>query len=268
MSDFLDRMKVASLRRAQTLVEEVGHEALLSRTKKAPPPVPLRLGSVFDIVAEVKPASPTAGRLIEGDVSGRVAGLAAILARHGAIAVSVHTEETSFGGSIGDLESVAGAGDFPVMRKDFLVHPIQVLESRVAGASGILLIARLLTSTLLEEMVDLARGHGMFVVVEVFDLDDLETAADVMDRPVVVGVNCRDLASLEVDRGRFSEMAPHLPAGIPAMAESGLATTDDMARVAALGYRLALVGTALTTASSPGERLRGLLAAGRSEKVG
>ena len=148
-------------------------------------------------------------------------------------------------------------------KKDFHVDPIQVLEARAAGASGVLLIARLLPGDLLVEMTDLTLDLGMFALVEVFDRSDLETAVRVFDREVLVGVNCRDLASLEVDFGRLAELAPHLPDHLPAVAESGLNQPGHAAEVAASGYRLALIGSSLSSAEKPGDELAAYLASGR-----
>jgi len=117
-------------------------------------------------------------------------------------------------------------------------------------------------------MTDLALESGMFVLVEVFDRADLDAASAVFDRDVLVGVNCRDLATLEVDVGRFAELAPHLPANLPGVAESGLATRDDVARAAGLGYRMALVGSSLVTSDEPAHRVRELLEAGRLAVAG
>lgn len=112
-------------------------------------------------------------------------------------------------------------------------------------------------------MTDLAIEQDMFVLVEVFERSDLEFATRVFDRDVLVGVNCRDLTSLRTDSSRFEALAPHLPAHLQAVAESGIVTADDAARVARLGYRLALVGTSLVSAPDPGARVRELVAAGR-----
>jgi indole-3-glycerol phosphate synthase len=152
----------------------------------------------------------------------------------------------------------------PVMRKDFLVDPIQVLEARAAGASGVLVIARLLPGGLLLEMTEQALDLGMFVLVEVFDRSDLETAAQVFDRDVLIGVNCRDLATLAVDLERFDTLAPHLPVHLPAVAESGVSSESEVADVVALGYRLALIGSALVIDAEPGVKLQSLLESARS----
>ncbi|HJQ77776.1 MAG TPA: indole-3-glycerol-phosphate synthase [Acidimicrobiia bacterium] len=269
MSDFLDTMAEASARRAWQAKSAATRNGLRSRTVSAPPPRPLELGeSGFDVIAEAKLASPAQGALIEGDDDTTVVELAADFVEHGAVAISVLTEETQFRGSLDHLEAVSAAVRAPVMRKDFLVDPIQVDEARAAGASGVLLIARLLPGALLTEMTDRALALGLFVLVEVFDRSDLETAAVVFDREVLVGVNSRDLATLDVDRTRLRALAPHLPDGLPAVAESGIRSERDAVAICGLGYRLALVGSSLVTANRPGPALAELVAAGRSVLTG
>lgn len=268
MSDFLAEMSRASFRRAAALHGEgVDLGALLG---SAPPPMPLDLAEGgFDVMAEAKFASPSEGRLLVGEAgSDRAVALARSYAESGAAAISVLTEETRFAGSIEHLESVAASCPVPVMRKDFLVDPVQVLEARARGASGVLLIARMLSRDLLEEMTDLAIAHGMFVLVEVFDRKDLERAAPVFDREVLVGVNSRDLVTLEVDPTRFADLAPHLPDHLPAVAESGISAVDQVTAAVALGYRLALVGSSLVTDPRPAARLRELIGAGRAALTG
>jgi indole-3-glycerol phosphate synthase len=268
MSDFLDEMMRVGLRRVAEVRPKVAE--LESRAKSASPPLPLEVARPgFDVIAEAKLASPSEGQLMTGDDgSDVVVSLARAYTESGAAAISILTEESRFAGSLAHLGAVASSCPAPVMRKDFLVDPVQILEARAHGASGVLLIARMLTRSLLEEMTDLALAHGMFVVVEVFGRDDLDAAAHVLDREVVVGVNSRDLATLEVDPGRFATVAPHLPDHLPAMAESGLASVEDVVGVVSLGYRLALIGSSLVTDSRPGARLGRLIAAGRAALTG
>ena len=267
MPDFLTAMSEASGSRARAAREGAGKTGLRSRAASAPPPRRLDLQGGFDLIAEAKLASPSEGRLIEGGTQ-RVIELARAFADSGAAAVSVLTEESSFGGALEHLRAASAAIETPVMRKDFLVDPIQVLEARAAGASGVLLIARILPGALLEEMVDLTLELGMFALVEVFDLSDLEDAASVSGKDVLIGVNCRDLATLEVEFDRFESLFPHLPSGTPAVAESGVLTATDAARVAALGYRLALVGSSLVSSGRPAEMAAELIAAGTSALMG
>lgn len=266
MSEFLSEMVAASAVRARETRSRAVSSGLMSRVTSAPPPVAIQLGVGFDVIAEAKLASPSDGRLTTGDGE-KVVALARDYTAGGAAAVSVLTEETRFGGALGHLEAAAAAVEAPVMRKDFLVDPIQVSEARAAGASGILLIARILTGDLLVEMTDLAISLGMFVLLEVFDLTDIDLASTVFDRDILVGVNCRDLTSLQVDPTRFDTLAPHLPAR-HSVAESGIEMPADVARVVGLGYRLALIGSSLVGHDAPGRRLAELIDAGREALAG
>lgn len=264
MSDFLHEMAALSAERAR--VANIRASQLEERLLSATPPTGLDVPMPgFGVISEVKLAGPSGGRLLAGGVgTGAVVDLARRYEEGGSVAISVLTEESTFGGDLAQLQSTADAVGIPVMRKDFLVDPVQVIEARATGASGVLLIARILSGHLLEEMTDLALEHDMFVIVEVFDRSDLDFAARVFDRDVLVGVNCRDLTSLQVDASRFEVLAPHLPGGLLAVAESGIVTADDAASVASLGYRLALVGTSLVSAPDPGARVRELIAAGQN----
>lgn len=266
MSGFLQRMARASAARA----DAIGREFAAAELEQ--PLVPLRLAG-FDLIAEIKPRSPAEGRLADGDAE--LAGRAARYARAGAAAVSVLTEPSEFGGALAHLERVVAAvdGAAPVMRKDFLVDPRQVAEARAAGASGVLLIAALGDDERLAALLDRAFELGMFVLLECFDEADIARAAALLDvaryaerakdNGLLVGVNARDLRTLAVDPARRRALAPLLPAGAAAVAESGLHDANDAREAAALGYRAALVGTALMRAPDPGALIDVMLAAGR-----
>ena len=262
MSDFLDTMAAASAGR----VAELDPASL---GQSARPPVPLRLGR-FDVIAEIKDRSPA-----EGDLAAPGSDRAAQARRYadgGAAAISVLTEPTRFAGCLEHLaEVVAAVPDVPVMRKDFLVDPVQVDEARTAGASGVLLIATMLDDARLRRMLDAAFAHGMFVLLESFDRQDLQRvsllcgedpyAGAAADGRLLVGVNTRNLRTLEVDNARLASLAPSLPAA-RCVAESGLVTAEDADRVASLGYRLALVGTALMRSDDPAKLVADMRAAG------
>lgn len=269
MSDFMSAMADVSRRRAAETRHTLGETALSAAAGSARPVVPLDLSAEgFDLIAEVKLASPSEGRLAaQGDDSTAVLGLSSALVGSGAAALSVLTEPSSFGGRLEHLEVVARRFPVPAMRKDFLVDPIQVLEARAAGASGVLLIARLLEGSLLSEMTDLSLSLGMFVLVELFDETDLEIASTVFDRDVLVGVNARDLSTLGVDPERHEEMARALPGHLHLVAESGLVDPGDVRRVAGLGYSLALVGTSLARSDDPATLAGEMIAAGREARA-
>ncbi len=242
------------------------------RARGAAPAPPLRLSAGgFDVIAEFKLRSPAAGPL--GVASADWPERVRAYARGGACAVSVLTEPSRFDGALDHLVQAAAAlrgADVPAMRKDFLVDPYQVVEARAAGAGGVLIIVRMLERARLAELLDAAAEHGLFVLLEAFDEADLAAAGELLGArastapPVLVGLNCRDLATLQVDPERFASLAPRMPAGWPAVAESGVATPADARRMRGLGYRLALIGTALMACADPAVLLREILAAGRT----
>ena len=161
----------------------------------------------------------------------------------------------------------------PGMRKDFLVDADQVLEARAAGAGGVLLIVRMLSREALAALIECAREHGLFVLLEAFDAEDVERmheviAADAGRSTLLAGVNCRDLTSLAVVPARLLELAPLLPPGVPHVAESGVESAADAGRLARAGYGLILVGSALMRGADPAALAEKLLAAGRAARRG
>jgi len=290
-SGFLDDMASSSAARVAEAIRHESVDALERRARRAAPSSPLRLSpSGFDVIAELKLRSPAAGPL--GDESQDWLGRVAAYARGGAAAVSVLTEPSRFDGSLEHLRQAAAVLaplGVPAMRKDFLVDPYQVLEARAAGAGGVLVILRMLTRPRIEELLDVAAEHGMFVLLEAFDDVDLAVARDLKssraarraghragreklargeepgrEEVILVGVNCRDLQTLQVVPERFAALAPLLPAGWPAVAESGVASGVDARRMQQLGYRLALIGTALMAREDPSLLLREIFDATRT----
>jgi indole-3-glycerol phosphate synthase len=271
VSDFLSEMARSSAARAAEAASREPIADLERRAHETPAAPPLRLSpSGFDIVAEIKLRSPAVGALQDParDRLGRIEAYA----RGGAAAVSVLTEPSRFDGALEHLSEAAAVlapMGVPVMRKDFLVDPYQVLEARAAGAGGVLLILRMLRRERLTEMLETANEHDLFVLLEAFDARDLDLATELLARGgqrkgVLVGINCRDLSSLSVVPERFAELAPRLPPGVPAVAESGVATPADAQRVRGLGYRLALIGTALMGREDAGGLLAEMLRAART----
>jgi indole-3-glycerol phosphate synthase len=229
----------------------------------------------FDLIAELKLRSPSSGDLSTqtADPLRRLEGYA----RGGAAIISVLTEPERFGGDLSHLSVAAErvrAHDVPVMRKDFLVDPYQVIEARAHGAGGVLLIVRMVDRALLGEMLDCAVELGLFVLLEAFDADELTIATEIAaertsgDEKVLLGLNCRDLETLAIDFERFAALRERLPDRWPAVAESGVIAPADAARVAALGYRYALVGTSLMQRADPEAAVAELIAAGRSAAAG
>lgn len=272
--DFLTTMARSSEERARALRAGAGGQILRRRALDAPLSPALRLsGQGFDVIAEIKMNSPSAGVLSKD--AGSLESRAETYARAGACAVSVLTEPERFGGSTEHLRRAAevlAALEVPAMAKDFIVAPEQVFEARAAGAGGVLLIIRMLDEARLTELLDLARELGMFVLLEAFDRPDLERAAPLADRqghalpPVLLGLNCRNLRTLEVDNARFRALAERFPAGFPRVAESGIEGPQDAAAAAATGYSVVLIGTALMRSAEPGALVTRILEAGRAAR--
>jgi indole-3-glycerol phosphate synthase len=256
MSDFLQAMAKSSAERAATAPS-------FTDADFDKPVVPLSLGA-FDVIAEIKLRSPAEGQL---GISYHISSLnerAQTYASGGAAAISVLTEPSRFDGELAHLEAVVAAVPHtPVMRKDFLVDPVQVLEARKSGASGVLLITTMLDDATLASMVDVAFEYGMFVLLESFDEEDLERSARLLDRDgqLLIGVNTRNLRTLEVDADRLRRLGPSLPKA-RCVAESGLHNAADAARVASWGYTMALVGTALMRSDDPAGLVRSMIEAG------
>ena len=275
-TDFLSGMAASSQARVETARRLHGDRELWRRAEASPPPPPLWLSPQrFDVIAEVKLRSPAVGVLRDGgdeDIEARVSSYAAA----GAAAVSVLTEPDRFEGSLDHLEqaarALATAGRVPAMRKDFLVDPYQVAEARLAGAGGVLVIVRMLEHGVLDALIEAARRLGLFVLIEAFDAADIEIACALLDRhgnrgsPLLIGINSRDLVTLKVVPGRLEEMVEQLPADAPRVAESGVGSEADAARLARAGYDLALVGSALMTAEDPAALLRAMITSGREAR--
>jgi len=292
--DFLQQMAERSRERVESARQSCPEAALFERAARTPLPPQLRLNARgFDLIAEIKLRSPAAGALKSNDES--IETRAATYASAGAAAVSVLTEPSRFDGSMTHLQSAARALEpfgVPAMRKDFLVDPYQVAEARIAGASGVLVILRMLPRAGIEALLDASRQLGLFVLLEAFDERDIELAQELVAVPasrrkpgsgetnafrlgnglhrgdgqqrtdILVGVNCRDLATLQVVPGRLEQLAHLLPMRVPRVAESGVATAQDARSASAAGYDLALVGSSLMKASDPAALISEMLAAG------
>jgi indole-3-glycerol phosphate synthase len=271
MSDFLKTMAKESAGRVSAA------KAAVRSLDLHLPVFPLVLED-FDVIAEIKNRSPSEGALAS-EIESR-SERAATYAAAGAAAISVLTEPSQFAGELAHLQEVVTAvqgTSVPVMRKDFLVDPIQVLEARAAGASGVLLIATMLSDEQLNDMLNCAYEHDMFVLLESFDKADLRRCAALLadsrhsdqakSDKLLFGINTRDLRTLHVDPERLKTLSACLPEGIACVAESGLHDGDDAAAVAGWGYGLALVGTALMRAPDPGRLICDMLNAGRARRA-
>jgi indole-3-glycerol phosphate synthase len=273
-TDFLATMAASSAQRVSAARAKLADAELLARAADTMVPPKLRLSSRrFDLIAEIKFRSPAAGKLRAGNdasVMRRVAGYA----EAGAAAVSVLTEPSRFDGSMAHLETAvrALAGRIPAMRKDFLVDPYQVAEARLAGAGGVLVILRMLDEPQVVALIECAARLKLFVLLEAFDAADIARATTLVQQYgsaalLLVGLNCRDLVTLKVVPGRLEELARTLPADVPRVAESGIATAADAGRIAVAGYDVALVGSALMDALEPLKLVRAMLSAGRNERA-
>jgi indole-3-glycerol phosphate synthase len=198
------------------------------------------------VIAEVKRRSPSKGDLAP---IADPAALATQYAEGGAAAISVLTEQRRFGGSLEDLRTVRAAVQVPILRKDFIVEPYQLLEARVAGADLALLIVAALDDDGLRALYDEARELGLTVLVEVHDEAEVERAVDL--GADLIGVNARNLKTLEVDPRTFSRLAPQVPDDRVLVAESGISGPADVERYVGDGARVVLVGEALVKDGDP-----------------
>jgi indole-3-glycerol phosphate synthase len=235
-------------------------EALKQRVARAVPCLDaearLRLPGV-SVIAEVKRSSPSAGSIAEiTDPSA----LAVDYERGGASVISVLTESRRFNGSLDDLVSVRGAVDVPLLRKDFIVTSYQLWEARAYGADVVLLIVAALEQNALVSLLERAESLGMTTLVEVHDEEEIHRAVDAGAR--IIGVNARDLRTLDVDRDTFIRLAPLLPDSVVKVAESGVRGPHDVLAYAAAGADAVLVGEGLVKQHDPRQAVADLVAAG------
>lgn len=207
----------------------------------------LRPEGHIKIIAEVKRASPSKGAL--ADIPDPAA-LARLYETGGASAVSVLTEQRRFLGSIDDLVAVRQAVDIPVLRKDFIGDPYQVLEARAAGADMVLLIVAALDDKRLRELSDLISELGMAVLVETHSSDEVSRAIDLGAN--IIGVNARNLNTFELDQDLFGRLADQIPSGVIRVAESAVKSAADVSKYRADGADVVLVGEALVTGDPVG----------------
>lgn len=215
-------------------------------------------GPDVKVIAEVKRASPSKGHLAEIP---EPAVLAKAYENNGATAISCLTEQRRFKGSLADFDTVRAAVDIPLLRKDFTVNPYHIHEARVHGADIILLIVAALEQERLISLLERTEALGMTALVEVHTPVEAERA--VAAGAKVIGVNARNLKTLEVDPSAFSRIAPAIPDSIVKVAESGVRDKRDLLTYAAQGADAILIGEGLVTADSPAQALRDLVAAGK-----
>ena len=247
--DLLDRQASTDLAELQRLAQQ--RRSALS-TEAA-----LRDGDAVKVIAEVKRSSPSKGALA---AIADPAALSRDYEAGGASVISVLTEGRRFGGSLADLAAVRAAVDVPVLRKDFIVSSYQVWEARAYGADLVLLIVAALEQEALVSLVERVHSLGMTPLVEVHDAEEVGRAVDAGAR--VIGVNCRNLHTLEVDRTTFARVAAVIPDGIVRIAESGIRGPHDVLEFARAGAHAVLVGESLVIGKNPRSAVADLVAAG------
>jgi len=223
-------------------------------------PLATLLASEMSIIAEVKRSSPSKGRL--APITDPAA-LAEEYALAGATMISVLTERRHFAGTLDDLDAVRARVDIPILRKDFMVDEYQFFEARAHGADVVLLIVAALSHNQLNDYHQLALELGMRVVVEVHTHDELERALEIS--PEIVGVNSRNLKTLDVDSSAFAELIPPLPHSLVRIAESGISSRTDVEFAQRHGATAVLVGEVLVRADNSTVAMRELLGLGRLE---
>lgn len=250
LPDILQRILAAKEREAVRLAPRLGE--LRRCVRDLPPPRDFRgalAGPGLAVIAEIKRASPSAGE-IAADLD--PAALAAAYAKAGAAAISVLTDREFFHGGLDDLRRARAAVSIPVLRKDFIIAPVQVYEARAEGADSLLLIAAALSDARLAELLGLARSLGLEPLVEVHDAAELSRVSAA--GATVIGVNNRDLRTFAVDLAVAERLRPHFPAAAIAVAESGIRRPSDALRLARAGFHAVLIGEALVRLGADGCR--------------
>ena len=242
-------------RQARVSLDEL--KAKVATMPPTRPVLPVLRGEDIAVIAEVKRRSPSKGDLASIPDP---AVLAAAYEEGGAHVISVLTEERRFGGSLADLAAVRAAVDIPVLRKDFIVSSYQLWEARAHGADLVLLIVAALDQAALECLHERAESIGLSVLVEVHDVDEVQRAVAAGAR--IIGVNARDLRTLEVHRDQFARVAPAIPDHIAKVAESGVRGPEDLLHYAKAGADAVLVGESLVTGRDPRESVHNLVTAG------
>ncbi len=251
--------KIVAARRQDIAAQRVAvPEVDLRRRLRDAPPVrdfraALERPGTVRVIAEVKKASPSAGVLREDFDA---AAIARIYAENGAAAISVLTESRYFQGRLADLEAVRRAVAVPVLRKDFIIEPYQLLEASAAGADAILLIAEILDDATLRELLHQASALGLQVLVEIHDRDNLHRV--VTAGAGIIGINNRDLRTFETRLEHTLDLAPAVPADRCLVSESGIRSHFDVARLGGAGVKAVLVGETLMRAADMGAKLREL----------
>lgn len=244
-----------AVRQGQVSIDELKERA--AGRPECRNPIPMLKSDAVVVIAEVKRSSPSKGVLASIEDP---AALAADYEAGGAAVISVLTEGRRFGGSLDDLVAVRRAVDIPVLRKDFIISSYQLWEARVHGADLALLLVAAMDQSALVSLVERARSLGLTPLVECHTLDEVKRAIDAGAE--VIGINARNLHTLEIDRGVFAALAPHVPESAVCIAESGVRGPHDVIEYARAGADAVLVGESLVTGRDPRAAVRDLVAAG------
>ncbi len=244
-----------AIRQAATTIDELKAQA--AKQDPALDPMPVFRADGVSVIAEVKRASPSKGALA---TIKDPATLAADYAAGGAAAISVLTEQRHFGGTLDDLRAVRATVGVPVLRKDFITTAYQLWEARAAGADMALLMVVALEQPALESLIERAMSIGLTPLVEVHNEEELSRAIDAGAQ--LIGVNARNLKTLEVDRTTFGRIAPLIPSNLVRVAESGVRGPHDVIEYAKSGANVVLVGETLVTDNNPRSTVADLVAAG------
>ena len=247
------REELAARRKPLAQLQETMDSAAPARD-----PLATLLKNELSVIAEVKRSSPSKGALA---TIADPASLAEQYENAGASVISVLTERRRFGGSLADLDAVRSRVNIPILRKDFMVDEYQFFEARAHGADVVLLIVAALSKSQLNDFHQLAEGLGMRALVEVHTHDELERALEISPR--IVGINSRNLKTLDVDAGAFADLLPLIPIDVVRVAESGISNRPDVEFAQNSGATAILVGEALVKSSNPELAMRELLGADR-----
>jgi len=270
-NSFLKKMADYSYERVLKAKKLESEAELIKIVKKNMPP-PIVLKNQFNIIAEIKKRSPAKGILQNSNFS-----LEEQLKSYASacpMAISILTEPEAFNGSLADLSFAAKIMNeykIPVMRKDFLVDPYQILEAKKMGASGVLMITSILSHEQIDSLLSCASENQLFILLEAFDHKDLEIINKINIEKyvnggcqILCGINCRNLKTLEINFDRFKQLSKLLPKNIISVAESGIENVEHIRSIVNLGFSAALIGSKLMESSNPTKLLKKLIKEGKS----
>ena len=269
-NNFLQAMALSSMKRLEKNKANQSEESLLKACEEIKRKPFFEFQSGFLFITEIKKSSPSLGEISKPEFN--LFEQAEAYAKSGSNVISVLTEPSKFNGSLQDLNDISKRfSETPTMRKDFLVEPYQVCEAFLYGAGGVLLILAMLSDRMLKMMIERAIKHEMFVLLEAFDEVDMQRSKTIVSEfglhssNILLGVNCRDLRTLDVNFSRFENLSSLIPEDVVCIAESGITGASEIEVLSNLGYSGALIGTALMQSETPDQLLNEMMAAS-SEK--